>query len=177
MLTQLNEQIAENKELSYIDALTGIKNRKAYDEKVQELISLYQRYDTVFSIALLDVDGFKKINDIYGHSAGDLVLKDIAETLQSTTRKEDQMFRIGGEEFIVILPNTKLFDSHKVINKITSKVNLNNQENTKITMSIGLTEVKKEDNKDTLFKRVDSFLYMSKKRGKNQITHNNNPND
>jgi len=96
---------------------------------------------------------------------------------QSTTRKEDQVFRICGEEFIVILLNTKLFDSHKVINKIPSKVNLNNQENTKITMSIGLTEVKKEDNKDTLFKRVDSFLYMSQKRGKNQITHDNNPND
>jgi len=60
MLTQLNEQIAENKELSYIDALTGIKNRKAYDEKVQELIFLYQRYDTVFSIALLDDNDFKK---------------------------------------------------------------------------------------------------------------------
>ncbi|WP_409440297.1 GGDEF domain-containing protein [Psychromonas sp. GE-S-Ul-11] len=176
MLARLNQQIAVNKELSYIDTLTGVKNRRAYDEKIQELISLYQRYDTTFSIGLFDADNFKQINDNHGHSYGDIVLKDIAKQLQTNKREGDLVFRIGGEEFIVILPNTNLLNSQNVLDKMRTEIrkNLTYQEEMKITVSIGLTEVTKQDDKYSLFKRVDKFLYIAKKRGKNQVSHDHN---
>jgi len=171
MLCKLNKQIKTNKELLYIDSLTEIRNRKAYDEKIDELVSLYARYGTIFSIAIFDADDFKKVNDIYGHSFGDIVLKDIAKALQSSIRKGDMPFRIGGEEFIVIFPNTTLAKSKTVVEKIRKKIDKNlNVEGIKITLSIGLTEISGDDSKDSIFKKIDKFLYISKKSGKNQVT-------
>jgi len=172
MLCKLNKQIKINKELSYVDSLTDIRNRKAYDEKIDEFVSLYERYATIFSIAIFDADDFKEINDTYGHSFGDIVLKDIAKALQSSIRKGDMLFRIGGEEFIVIFPNTNLAESKTVVEKIRNKVdrNLNVEGRIKITLSIGLTEISDGDCKDSIFKKIDKFLYISKKTGKNKIT-------
>jgi len=172
MLTRLNDQIRINKELSYIDPLTEVKNRKAYDEKIEELVSLYKRYGTTFSIAIFDADDFKEINDTYGHSFGDGVLKAITKTLRCSIRNDDMLFRIGGEEFIVIFPNTTLIESKTVIEKIRSIINesLTYQDKANVTLSIGLTEIKDQDNKDSIFKRIDNFLYVSKDNGKNQVT-------
>lgn len=172
MLTRLNDQIRINKELSYIDPLTEVKNRKAYDEKIEELVSLYKRYGTTFSIAIFDADDFKEINDTYGHSFGDGVLKAITKTLRCSIRNDDMLFRIGGEEFIVIFPNTTLIESKTVIEKIRIIINesLTYQDKANVTLSIGLTEIKDQDNKDSIFKRIDNFLYVSKGNGKNQVT-------
>lgn len=172
MLYKLNKQIKINKELSYIDSLTGIRNRKAYDEKIDEFVSLHQRYGTTFSIAIFDADDFKEVNDTYGHSFGDIVLKDIAKALQSRIRKADMLFRIGGEEFIVIFPNTTLAESKTVVEKIRKEVDrkLNFEDGIKITLSIGLTEISDDDCKDSIFKKIDKFLYISKKAGKNKVT-------
>lgn len=172
MLSELNYQIKMNKELSYIDSLTEIKNRKAYDEKIEELVSLYERYDTTFSIAIFDADDFKEINDTYGHSFGDTVLKNIAKALQSSIRNGDMVYRIGGEEFIVIFPSTTLEESKTVIEKIRKKVDisLNTENKVKVTLSIGLTEISAQDSKDSIFKKIDRFLYVSKGSGKNCVT-------
>ncbi|WP_028867877.1 GGDEF domain-containing protein [Psychromonas arctica] len=172
MLSELNYQIKMNKELSYIDSLTEIKNRKAYDEKIEELVSLYKRYGTTFSIAIFDADDFKEINDTYGHSFGDTVLKNIAKALQSSIRNGDMVYRIGGEEFIVIFPSTTLEESKTVIEKIRKKVDisLNTENKVKITLSIGLTEISDQDSKDSIFKKIDRFLYVSKGSGKNCVT-------
>ena len=172
MLAKLNNQIAMNKALSYIDFLTGIKNRKAYDESIENLISQYKRYGTAFSLAIFDADDFKEINDNFGHSFGDIVLKNISSVLQANIRNSDMLFRIGGEEFIVIFPNTNLEKSKQAIEKIRKSISLNLTLNRKIniTLSIGLTEITRQDTKDSIFKRVDNFLYSSKKNGKNRVT-------
>lgn len=172
MLTKLHRQIEINKELSYIDSLTEIRNRKAYDEKIEELVSLYKRYGTTFSIAIFDADDFKEINDTYGHSFGDTVLKNIAKALQSSIRNGDMVYRIGGEEFIVIFPSTSLEESKTVIEKIRKKIDisLNTENKVKITLSIGLTEISGHDSKDSIFKKIDEFLYVSKESGKNCVT-------
>ncbi|WP_170968517.1 GGDEF domain-containing protein [Psychromonas sp. SP041] len=172
MLAKLNNQITINKELSYIDFLTGIKNRKAYDENIEKSVSLYRRYGTTFSLAIFDADDFKQINDNYGHSFGDIVLKSISNVLQSSIRNGDMLFRVGGEEFIVIFPSTNLEKSKQAVEKIRKNIGLNLNLNRKvnITLSIGLTEMTSQDCKDSIFKRVDNFLYSSKKNGKNKIT-------
>ena len=171
-LTKLNKQININKELSYIDALTGIKNRKAYDEKIEELVSLYKRYGVTFSIAILDADDFKEINDNYGHSFGDKVLKNITNVLKSSVRSDDMLFRIGGEEFIIIFPNTNLENSKQVIENIRENITqkLNSDNDVKVTVSIGLTEMSHQESKDSIFKKVDKLLYLSKNNGKNRTT-------
>ena len=171
-LTKLNKQININKELSYIDALTGIKNRKAYDEKIEELVSLYKRYGVTFSIAILDADDFKEINDNYGHSFGDKVLKNITNVLKSSVRSDDMLFRIGGEEFIIIFPNTNLENSKQVIENIRENITqkLNSDNDVKVTVSIGLTEMSHQESKDSIFKKVDRLLYLSKNNGKNRTT-------
>jgi len=172
MLHNLHLQIEINKELSLIDTLTGIKNRKAYDEKMQELLGLYQRHDVSFSIALLDIDDFKKINDTYGHSAGDNTLKEMSHLLSTSIRSSDMLFRIGGEEFILIFPNTSMSASIKVLEEILKKIEetLLVDGTIATTLSAGLTHIKQGDNQDTLFHRIDTFLYHSKADGKNRIT-------
>jgi diguanylate cyclase (GGDEF)-like protein len=171
MLEELNKQIEVNKKLSYVDALTQLKNRKAYDEKIEESVSLHKRYKTTFSVAILDIDNFKNVNDTCGHSVGDIVLKDIAKTLQASTRTCDMLFRIGGEEFVVIFPITSLSAAKIAAEKIRENVDKKlSVENINITVSIGLSEVCAGDCKDSIFKRIDKFLYNSKKTGKNKIT-------
>ena len=120
----------------------------------------------------MDVDDFKKVNDTYGHSVGDIVLKDIVKTLQSSIRNNDIIFRIGGEEFILIFPNTTLENSNILVENIRKKVetNLKVEGRTKITLSIGLTEISDDDSVDSIFKKIDKFLYISKNNGKNQVT-------
>ena len=171
-LNNLHKQININKSLSYTDFLTGIKNRKAYDESIEKLISQYKRYGTTFSLAIFDADDFKKINDNYGHSFGDTVLKNIANALKSNIRDDDMLFRIGGEEFVLIFPSTNLENSKQAIEHIRKNIDLslNTKNKPTITLSIGLTEVTSQDNKDSIFKRVDTFLYVSKKNGKNIMT-------
>ncbi|MEL0658243.1 GGDEF domain-containing protein [Psychromonas arctica] len=171
-LNNLHKQININKSLSYTDFLTGIKNRKAYDESIEKLISQYKRYGTTFSLAIFDADDFKKINDNYGHSFGDTVLKNIANALKSNIRDGDMLFRIGGEEFIIIFPSTNLENSKQAIEHIRKNIDLSLNTNNKptLTLSIGLTEVTSQDSKDSIFKRVDTFLYVSKKNGKNTVT-------
>ena len=171
-LNNLHKQININKSLSYTDFLTGIKNRKAYDESIEKLISQYKRYGTTFSLAIFDADDFKKINDNYGHSFGDTVLKNIANALKSNIRDGDMLFRIGGEEFVLIFPSTNLENSKQAIEHIRKNIDLslNTKNKPTITLSIGLTEVTSQDNKDSIFKRVDTFLYVSKKNGKNTMT-------
>ncbi|WP_160061063.1 GGDEF domain-containing protein [Psychromonas sp. L1A2] len=171
-LNNLHKQININRSLSYTDFLTGIKNRKAYDESIEKLISQYKRYGTTFSLAIFDADDFKKINDNYGHSFGDTVLKNIANALKSNIRDGDMLFRIGGEEFVIIFPSTNLENSKQAIEHIRKNIDLslNTKNKPTITLSIGLTEVTSQDNKDSIFKRVDTFLYVSKKNGKNTMT-------
>ena len=168
----LNKQILMNKNLTYIDSLTQVKNRRAYTEKIEELFLDYSRYKTPFSIALLDVDDFKHINDTYGHTVGDKFLYGICRLIEPLIRKNDSLYRVGGEEFILLLPQSKAKDALVIVEKIRRYVvkNLKVVDGETITISIGLTEVREEETQDMLYSRVDTLMYESKNNGKNRTT-------
>ena len=169
---KLKNEIQINKDLTYIDVLTNIKNRKAYNEKLKEDLSLKKRYNTPFCMLILDIDNFKKINDFYGHKMGDKVLIELSKLIQNNIRVNDNLFRIGGEEFVIIFSQTILENAKIVSEKVRDIIqrDLNTIENQKITVSIGLSEVTLEDNEDMIFKRVDTLMYKSKNNGKNKVS-------
>lgn len=172
MLCELKERIELNKNLSYFDELTGLRNRKSYNEKIKEHLFLYKRYGNLFSVALIDIDNFKRVNDDYGHSTGDQVLKELANILRINMRNVDYVFRIGGEEFFVLFPNTSLEESKKAMEKIRLEIAKNIKVgDASVTVSIGLTQICENDTQESLFKRVDELLYTSKTNGKNQISN------
>lgn len=158
--------------ISLIDYLTKLNNRKSYTENIEKLITNYRRYKTPFSILTYDIDNFKQINDKYGHRIGDAVLIEMSKLIKSHIRDSDHIFRIGGEEFIILLNNTQIDKAKLVAEKIRYSVehNLKTIKDKTITISIGLTEVKENDTEDSIFQRADKYLYMSKNSGKNKTT-------
>lgn len=168
-----NSELTSSKLLVNTDNLTQIKNVKAYREKIYEMFALFKRYHTPFCILMLDIDNFKRINDTYGHRVGDIVLIELAALLERQTRDVDNVFRVGGEEFVIILPNTKIDNANEAAEKIRACVesDLNVISNQIITISIGVSEVYNTDTEDTLYRRADSLLYQSKQNGKNTVSY------
>ena len=109
-------------QVASVDALTGLKNRYSYNIRIMEEIDRAKRYETQLSLLLIDMDHFKRINDTYGHQAGDEVIQTVAATLQSIIRKVDALARWGGEEFVVLLPGIGLKDAKTVAEKLREKV-------------------------------------------------------
>ncbi len=170
-ITILHEIQEKLKEQAYYDDLTKIFNRKAYNERIQEKFDMFNRYQIYFCIATYDIDDFKHINDTYGHDMGDKVLIEITNEIRNSIRKTDLLFRIGGEEFMIIFSKTLMQEAYKVVEK--TRVDISNMsiiENEKITISIGITEVKKDDTPNLIYERADKLMYKSKKNGKNQTT-------
>jgi len=157
--------------MSITDVLTKTYNRQYYNEKVSELIFLHKRYKTPCSVIMYDIDNFKHINDTYGHVMGDKVLIEMSKLIKALLRSSDYLFRVGGEEFIVLLLETTVEESKLVAEKIRKKVSqLNILNAQQITISLGLTEIQSTDTEKLLYKRVDSLLYDSKNNGKNRVT-------
>jgi diguanylate cyclase (GGDEF)-like protein/PAS domain S-box-containing protein len=169
---KVKEQTREIREQALKDSLTKAYNRNAYNEKINELLNEYSRYNIFFSIIYVDLDDFKKINDTFGHHKGDEVLINFCEIVKEHIRVNDELYRMGGEEFAILLPNTKLETAKIVSNKLLEllRENLKIDDKTPITVSGGLVQVLKNDTAETIYKRVDELLYKSKKRGKNRIT-------
>jgi diguanylate cyclase (GGDEF)-like protein len=165
-------ELLTNINLTYTDNLTQTKNVKAYKERISKLIALYQRYQTQFSIILLDIDDFKVINDTYGHRVGDIVLTDLCSLIQKNIRTNDTLFRVGGEEFVILFSNTSLNEAKEVADKLRDVIanSLTTIENRQITVSMGVAEVHSDDTEDSIYRRVDGFLYHSKNNGKNMVT-------
>lgn len=154
------------------DNLTKIKNRRAYKEKINDLLSQYNRHHHPFCMIIFDIDDFKVINDTYGHQMGDVVLVEITELVSRHTRVNDYFFRIGGEEFVLLLENTSLQKAKKMAQHIVELIGIRLKliRDRQITVSMGLTEVVKGDTEDTIYKRTDALLYRSKQNGKNQVS-------
>ncbi len=171
----LNKFIRDNNQkliqMSYIDELTQLHNRKAYNEKIEDMIEEFKRYRSVFSMVILDIDFFKSINDTYGHTIGDHVLEDLSNLLQSTIRSNDYAYRIGGEEFIILLSNTDLTNAVIFAENLRNKIEteLSTIKSRQITISLGVTEVKDNDTPKSIFKRVDDYLYEAKESGRNKV--------
>ena len=156
-----------------LDSLTGIYNRRAYELRIREELSRYQRYNQPFSLVLFDIDHFKKVNDRYGHQAGDKCLREITGRIRPSLRECDFLARYGGEEFVMILPGTSEDDAFKAAEKVRNLIEktrfVYQGAEVPVTISLGLTQVKPTDqDPDMLFKRVDNAMYQAKKGGRNR---------
>jgi diguanylate cyclase len=170
----LRESAEKSRELALKDALTNIWNRQALNENLEREYTRWQRYQKPLSIIIWDIDFFKRVNDNYGHAAGDKVLKTIARIFQQATRDADFIARFGGEEFVGIFPETRLEDALILANKIrekiaTSKFHYENNP-VPITASAGLATFRPNDTIDDVFKRADTALYRSKESGRNKCS-------
>jgi len=160
--------------LATTDSLTGLYNRRHFMDKLSEEILRYSRYNTPLSIALLDVDHFKKINDEYGHDAGDFVLKGLGALLRGVVRSTDSACRYGGEEFLIVFPSTDLKGSEIFGERLRAQISKHNfyyeHEYIPVTVSVGLAEAYPEiSNPDLLLKLADKALYAAKKDGRNRV--------
>lgn len=158
-----------------LDSLTGIYNRRAYEMRIKEELSRWQRYGQPFSLVLFDIDHFKKVNDQFGHQAGDKCLREITSRIRPSLRHSDFLARYGGEEFIIILPGTNEDDAYRVAEKIRILIEKTHfvyqGVEVPVTISLGVTEVKTPDkDPEGLFQRVDGAMYQAKRGGRNQ-TH------
>ncbi len=160
------------------DALTNLYNRRYFHDISQTLLHLGQRKQNSLSLLMIDIDRFKLVNDTYGHLAGDSVLKELASVLLKTTRGSDVVIRFGGEEFVIILPQTHINDAVQIAQKIRSAIknlDIHIQNNIdkilKITVSIGVTECYCDDDKeiDTIIRRADEAMYEAKHNGRDKI--------
>jgi diguanylate cyclase (GGDEF)-like protein/PAS domain S-box-containing protein len=169
--TKLYNAMKLVKKQSYRDELTGLNNRKSYNKRIAEMMAQFQRYGHVFSLLIFDIDHFKCINDTYGHQYGDEKLQELSHLAQSITRTNDYIFRVGGEEFTILLSNTDIqhatIFAQKLRTTIETEIKITDKKH--LTISIGVTQVREEDTSDTLFKRVDDYLYYAKEHGRNQV--------
>jgi len=169
-ITGLLKESNNFKEQASKDKLTGLYNRLKYDEIMKRKMDEYRQNHKAFSIIFFDIDHFKEVNDILGHDNGDKVLKLLSKIAQSTLRKNDALFRWGGEEFVLLVDNT-LSQATDLAQKL--RIKFENElvvESRKITVSFGVSEIRKDDNINTFFKRADKALYHSKQNGRNQVT-------
>lgn len=159
--TVQNELELQLEKLSKTDPLTGSFNRRTFEERLREALLVFKRYEQPFGILLLDLDHFKAVNDNYGHDIGDQVLVRISKLIQDNIRETDMLFRWGGEEFVVLLPNTEKRGVEIFGNRIRELIE---QEEThpRITCSIGATIADRYDEKLSIIKRADEALYQAK---------------
>lgn len=151
------------------DALTGVFNKGYFSEYLEYEVARAVRRNTSFSLIMFDIDHFKLVNDTYGHRRGDYALKTLAETVLKSKRNADVLSRIGGEEFIILLPDTQLSDASRLAERIRENVEaFPFEEIGKLTISLGVTAFTQVDNSESILKRVDSALYLAKENGRNR---------
>jgi diguanylate cyclase len=171
-VSTLHNKLEVAREKATHDSLTGLPNRLAYEDRISEEIERARRYKHPLTLAVLDVDFFKKINDSYGHPAGDNVLKILSELFRKRTRESDFIARFGGEEFMLILTETDADSALSVADKLRQTVeeaNFHFRENrVPVTISCGLTGYREGDDKGSLYERADTALYDAKDSGRNR---------
>ncbi len=156
------------------DGLTGLINRREFDRRITEEFSRSKRHKTQLSLALFDIDFFKKINDTYGHNTGDVILKELARLIANNTRSCDIAARYGGEEFALILPETSQLEAFELMDRLREKVEkeLFNKEKKPIrfTISVGVAQLDLTDSNHVDFvERADKALYKAKQEGRNRV--------
>ncbi|MXS83348.1 GGDEF domain-containing protein [Nitrosomonas oligotropha] len=172
-INQLETELQEMGEKVHEDHLTGILNRRGLDNAFERETSRSIRHKTPLCFALLDIDNFKLLNDTHGHKVGDDALVYLVESVKDTTRPEDVVSRYGGEEFVILLPNTSLEEAVQILSRIrrnlTKKFFLHENKRLLITFSAGVAQLQADESQESVFKRADEALYRAKKGGKNQI--------
>lgn len=173
-LEELAQTTDKFRKLSMIDNLTNIYNRRYFFEMSRNIISIASREEKKVSLLMLDIDYFKKINDHYGHQAGDFILVNLTKDIEKLMRKSDVFARIGGEEFAILLNDSSLEGAKVIAEKIRimieNKIFLYDSISIHITFSIGMSELNKENTLiENLYKQADKQLYVAKESGRNRV--------
>lgn len=167
------EHLEEQRQKALIDPLTGLPNRAAWSERLEQEIQQWQQHGNTLSLAMLDLDHFKRINDSYGHLAGDKVLKIIATVLRKRLRGSDFIARFGGEEFVLLLPATPPAVGAKLLETLRAAIEACpfhfKGERVTITISMGLASFRVGEHSDLVLKRADQALYRAKNAGRNRV--------
>jgi diguanylate cyclase len=155
------------------DPLTGALNRKGLDEAMVREVSSVRRKEQALSVALLDIDNFKKLNDTQGHAAGDVALTHLAKVARESLRPQDTLARYGGEEFVILMPDTALDKGVEAMTRLqrelTKKFFLAGTEKLLITFSAGVAQLAAKEEPMDAIKRADQAMYLAKRAGKNRV--------
>ncbi len=166
-LQLMNEQLETQ---ATTDRLTGIYNRMKFDKTIKREVQRAARYHSPLSLLIFDIDRFKNVNDSYGHSAGDEVLRRLSRLVSSNIRETDIFARWGGEEFVILTPGINLNEAASVANQLREKIeNYDFEKPPRVTASFGVASFKAEDSASRLITRADDALYQAKKNGRNQV--------
>jgi diguanylate cyclase len=167
------EHLEEQRQKALIDPLTSLPNRAAWSERLEHEVRQWQQHGNTLLLAMLDLDHFKRINDNYGHLAGDKVLKIIASVLRKRLRGTDFIARFGGEEFVLLMPATPLAAGAKLLESLRASIEACpfhfKGERVTITISMGVTAFKAGEHSDLVLKRADQALYRAKNAGRNRV--------
>jgi diguanylate cyclase (GGDEF)-like protein len=176
-LQKINEEL---KRLSFTDVLTGMYNRRHFEDLMKTEVEMSLRHGDDNSLILIDIDFFKKINDNYGHDAGDIILREVANTMKSELRNTDILCRVGGEEFIVLCKRANSKDAMDIAEKLRARVEKQRHifqgKSINVTISLGVSsipDIEKTITTTEFYKYSDLALYASKKTGRNKVTHYN----
>jgi two-component system cell cycle response regulator len=173
---ELREALQTSIEMAVVDPLTGLNNRRFLDSNLKALISSAASRGKPLSLMILDIDHFKQVNDTYGHDVGDEILRGFASRVKKTVRSGDLLCRLGGEEFIVVLPETNIEIAELVAERVRDAVGQadfpieHGARSIPITVSIGIADRGRDTDPSSLFKRADLALYRSKHCGRNRVT-------
>jgi diguanylate cyclase len=169
----LEAKLEQMSELAREDPLTKSLNRRGMLEALGREMNRGQRYKIPLCIALLDIDNFKQLNDKLGHQAGDHALVHLVAVIKATLRQMDVIARFGGEEFLLLLPNTSLVDAMQAVTRIqrelTRSIFMHEHQRVLVTFSAGAALVASGESQDSLIQRVDAALYRAKREGKNRV--------
>ena len=171
---QLEELLYKVEYMAITDSLTGLYNRRRFHDILSNEFERAKRYVTPFALIMADIDHFKRINDNYGHQAGDTILKEVSSIIVKNTRETDTAARYGGEEFMVIMPNTNKNEAMRLAERIRSSIEKNRFSDINgqsITVSIGITGMPDPDitKEDVLIRCSDFALYRAKNSGRNKV--------
>lgn len=179
-VTQLLLDLEEMKREAHTDGLTGIANRKAFDESLRDAAMTTMERGEPLSVLLIDIDHFKRVNDKHGHQAGDQVIRTLAKTLQQNVKGRDTTARYGGEEFAVVLPATTLTDAMRVAENIRASIESlhlrsfnRNEDLGRITASVGVATYQLGEPLTRVIDRADQALYLAKANGRNCVMNQN----
>jgi diguanylate cyclase len=170
---KLEQELEQISELVREDQLTGALNRRGMEDTLEKEFKQAGREHSMLSVALLDIDNFKQVNDTLGHQAGDEVLMHLTRVIKDALRPSDSVARFGGEEFLIILPNTDMAEAMETIERLqrelTKKFFMHNNERRLITFSAGVALRAPDEDKEDLIGRADKAMYHAKKTGKNRV--------
>ena len=170
-ITELEKTNRKLDKLATFDILTGVYNRRRFEMDIVTAAEKKERYDSPFSIIMFDIDHFKQVNDQFGHKMGDVILQEMASVVKRVLRESDRLFRWGGDEFVILLPETTLKNAYKAAEKLRKIIEVCDFEieNTRLTISVGVGEYMRENGIDQFLSGVDNALLKAKAGGKNRV--------